>query len=56
MVRGQFSASADVGSTTSNVCTREHQVQVVQADFVPPAQEISADYEAARQKLMGQFR
>jgi 2-oxoglutarate ferredoxin oxidoreductase subunit beta len=34
------------GSTKSYAYTREHNVEIVQADFVPPAQEISADYEA----------
>jgi 2-oxoglutarate ferredoxin oxidoreductase subunit beta len=32
------------GSTKSYAYTREHQVEVVQADFVPPAEEITADY------------
>jgi 2-oxoglutarate ferredoxin oxidoreductase subunit beta len=34
------------GSTKSYAYTREHNVEIVQADFVPPAKEISADYEA----------
>jgi 2-oxoglutarate ferredoxin oxidoreductase subunit beta len=33
------------GSTKSCAYTREHKVEVVQADFVPPAEEISADYQ-----------
>ncbi len=32
------------GSTKSYAYTREHAVTVVQADFVPPADEITADY------------
>lgn len=32
------------GSTKSYAYTREHQVEVVHADFVPPAEEITADY------------
>jgi len=38
------------GSTKSYAYTREHDVQVVQADFVPPAREITADYEAGNAK------
>ena len=34
------------GSTKSYAYTREHTVEIVQADFVPPASEITADYEA----------
>src|SRR6187397_3163616 len=34
------------GSTKSYAYTREHNVEIVQADFVPPAQEITADYAA----------
>jgi 2-oxoglutarate ferredoxin oxidoreductase subunit beta len=34
------------GSTKSYAYTREHNVEIVRADFVPPAQEITADYEA----------
>ena len=34
------------GSTKSYAYTREHNVEIVQADFVPPAKEITADYEA----------
>jgi 2-oxoglutarate ferredoxin oxidoreductase subunit beta len=33
------------GSTKSYAYTREHQVQVVQADFVPPREEITAEYD-----------
>ena len=33
------------GSTKSYAYTREHNVEVVQADFVPPARAITADYE-----------
>ena len=33
------------GSTKSYAYTREHTVQVVQADFVPPAEEITTDYD-----------
>jgi 2-oxoglutarate ferredoxin oxidoreductase subunit beta len=32
------------GSTKSYMYTRKHQLPIVQADFVPPAEEISADY------------
>jgi 2-oxoglutarate ferredoxin oxidoreductase subunit beta len=34
------------GSTKSYAYTREHNVEIVQADFVPPASEITAQYEA----------
>jgi 2-oxoglutarate ferredoxin oxidoreductase subunit beta len=34
------------GSTKSYAYTREHNVEIVQADFVPPAAEIQAEYEA----------
>jgi 2-oxoglutarate ferredoxin oxidoreductase subunit beta len=34
------------GSTKSYAYTREHNVEIVQADFVPPAGEITADYDA----------
>jgi 2-oxoglutarate/2-oxoacid ferredoxin oxidoreductase subunit beta len=34
------------GSTKSYAYTREHNVQVVQADFVPPADEITTEYDA----------
>ena len=34
------------GSTKSYAYTREHNVEIVQADFVPPATAITADYEA----------
>jgi 2-oxoglutarate ferredoxin oxidoreductase subunit beta len=34
------------GSTKSYAYTREHNVEIVQADFVPPATEITANYEA----------
>jgi 2-oxoglutarate/2-oxoacid ferredoxin oxidoreductase subunit beta len=34
------------GSTKSYAYTREHQVEVVQADFVPPRDEITTDYAA----------
>ena len=33
------------GSTKSYLHTREHLLKVVQADFVPPAQEITAQYD-----------
>jgi 2-oxoglutarate ferredoxin oxidoreductase subunit beta len=33
------------GSTKSYAYTREHDVEVVQADFVPPQEEIAVDYE-----------
>ena len=33
------------GSTKSYAYTREHQVEVVQADFVPPREEIVAEYD-----------
>ena len=33
------------GSTKSYLYTRKHLMHVVQSDFVPPAQEISANYE-----------
>jgi 2-oxoglutarate ferredoxin oxidoreductase subunit beta len=32
------------GSTKSYMYTRKHQLPIVQADFVPPAEEISAEY------------
>jgi 2-oxoglutarate ferredoxin oxidoreductase subunit beta len=34
------------GSTKSYVYTRKHQLPVVEADFVPPAAEITVDYPA----------
>jgi 2-oxoglutarate ferredoxin oxidoreductase subunit beta len=34
------------GSTKSYLHTRKHQLPVVEADFVPPAREITAEYEA----------
>jgi 2-oxoglutarate ferredoxin oxidoreductase subunit beta len=34
------------GSTKSYAYTREHNVEIVRADFVPPASEITTDYEA----------
>ncbi|HET6147132.1 MAG TPA: 2-oxoacid:ferredoxin oxidoreductase subunit beta [Polyangia bacterium] len=34
------------GSTKSYLHTRKHLLQLVQADFVPPAREITADYDA----------
>jgi 2-oxoglutarate ferredoxin oxidoreductase subunit beta len=34
------------GSTKSYAYTREHNVEIVHADFVPPAAEITAEYEA----------
>ncbi len=33
------------GSTKSYAYTREHNVEIVQADFVPPAQAITTEYE-----------
>ena len=33
------------GSTKSHAYTRERKVEVVQADFVPPAEKISAGYQ-----------
>ena len=33
------------GSTKSYAYTREHNVEVVQADFVPPREEITAEYD-----------
>jgi 2-oxoglutarate ferredoxin oxidoreductase subunit beta len=33
------------GSTKSYVYTRQHQLPIVETDFVPPMQEISVDYE-----------
>jgi 2-oxoglutarate ferredoxin oxidoreductase subunit beta len=33
------------GSTKSYAYTREHQVEVVQADFVPPREEITTEYD-----------
>ena len=33
------------GSTKSYAYTREHNVEIVQADFVPPQQEIKTEYE-----------
>jgi len=38
------------GSTKSYAYTREKMVEVVQADFVPPAEEITTDYEAGSVK------
>jgi 2-oxoglutarate ferredoxin oxidoreductase subunit beta len=41
------------GSTKSYAYTREHNVEIVQADFVPPAQAITTDYESgALQNVM----
>ncbi|HXG89564.1 MAG TPA: 2-oxoacid:ferredoxin oxidoreductase subunit beta [Vicinamibacterales bacterium] len=34
------------GSTKSYAYTRDHNVEIVQADFVPPADEITTDYDA----------
>src|SRR6188508_1193665 len=34
------------GSTKSYAYTREHNVEIVQADFVPPAEEITTEYAA----------
>jgi 2-oxoglutarate ferredoxin oxidoreductase subunit beta len=34
------------GSTKSYAYTREHNVEIVQADFVPPSQTITAEYDA----------
>jgi 2-oxoglutarate/2-oxoacid ferredoxin oxidoreductase subunit beta len=34
------------GSTKSYAYTREHNVEIVAADFVPPAREITTEYEA----------
>src|SRR5215208_2719592 len=34
------------GSTKSYAYTREHNVEIVQADFVPPREEIQTEYEA----------
>ncbi len=34
------------GSTKSYAYTREHNVEIVQADFVPPAQAIETEYDA----------
>ena len=38
------------GSTKSYAYTRDHSVSVVQADFVPPADEITTEYEAGSVK------
>jgi hypothetical protein len=38
------------GSTKSYAYTREHDVEVVQADFVPPSEEIAVDYEQGEVK------
>jgi 2-oxoglutarate/2-oxoacid ferredoxin oxidoreductase subunit beta len=38
------------GSTKSYAYTREKMVEVVQADFVPPAEEITTDYDAGTVK------
>jgi 2-oxoglutarate ferredoxin oxidoreductase subunit beta len=38
------------GSTKSYAYTREHDVEVVQADFVPPQEEIAVDYEQGEVK------
>jgi 2-oxoglutarate/2-oxoacid ferredoxin oxidoreductase subunit beta len=42
------------GSTKSYAYTREHNVEIVQADFVPPAKAITTDYEpgSARSVLL----
>jgi 2-oxoglutarate ferredoxin oxidoreductase subunit beta len=41
------------GSTKSYAHTREHMVEVVQADFVPPAEEITTEYaEGTLQNVM----
>jgi len=41
------------GSTKSYAHTREHKVEVVQADFVPPREEITTDYaEGTLQNVM----
>ena len=37
------------GSTKSYLYTRKHLMQVVQSDFVPPAEEITADYSEGSQ-------
>ena len=38
------------GSTKSYAHTREHKVEVVQADFVPPADEITTEYQDGSSK------
>ena len=38
------------GSTKSYLHTRKHLLEVVQADFVPPAQEITADVRGGRRR------
>jgi 2-oxoglutarate ferredoxin oxidoreductase subunit beta len=38
------------GSTKSYAYTREKNVEIVQADFVPPAEEITAEYDAGSVK------
>ena len=38
------------GSTKSYAYTREHQVEVVQADFVPPRDEITSEQEAGQRQ------
>jgi 2-oxoglutarate ferredoxin oxidoreductase subunit beta len=38
------------GSTKSYAYTREKMIEVVQADFVPPAEEITTDYDAGTVK------
>lgn len=37
------------GSTKSYAYTRKHQIEVVQTDFVPPREEITAEYDAGMQ-------
>jgi len=43
---GQHHAGHRRGSTKSYAYTREHHVEVVQADFVPPREEIATEYGA----------
>ena len=44
------------GSTKSYAYTREHNVEIVHADFVPPAEEITTDYEAGERASRGAAR
>jgi 2-oxoglutarate/2-oxoacid ferredoxin oxidoreductase subunit beta len=40
------------GSTKSYAYTREHNVEIVHADFVPPAEEITTDYDAGSVRVV----
>jgi len=40
------------GSTKSYAYTREHNVEIMHADFVPPAEEITTDYDAGSVRVV----